>query len=177
MKCLLDLDGIIADFHQQWHTMMGIPYPNPWPAGVWSIAQVHGISWKDSCRGLNVNFWNSIPWMPDGREILTLLEEKFGKENICILTSNHVDDAATAAYGKVQWIERELPDYSHRYFLGAAKDFLAHPGVCLIDDKNENIANFCGAGGEGFLVPRPWNMKHFIADKAVFYLKDYLRFL
>lgn len=158
MKCLLDLDGVLADFQSGWY-QANPQYirPEPWPNGVWSLSEVHGITFEQSCSSLSANFWSNLPWMPDGRMILKILENHFRPENICILTSNHVTYAAVAAFGKVHWIERELPEYKYRYLLGASKYFLAHEDVVLIDDKNENVDLFRANGGSAFLIPRPWN--------------------
>lgn len=175
MKVLLDLDGVLADFHNHWYSVQPtLTRPEPWPNGLWSLAKIHDISFELSCKGLDIDFWRTIPWMEDGKEILASLEEFFGKRNICILTSNHVTDAATAAMGKVQWIERELPDYNHRYFLGAEKEFLAHKDVLLIDDKNENVDSFRVAGGSAFLLPRPWNRSFAQAKHSLFSLENFL---
>ena len=175
MKCLLDLDGVLCDFHTHWHKFHPPHlYPDPWPAGEWSIAKVHGLQWTDTCKNLNLDFWTTMPWMQDGCKILALLESYFGQENICILTSNHVEDAATAAFGKVKWIETHLPEYKHRYFLGAAKGFLAHRDVILIDDKNENVDDFINQGGQAILVPRPWNRDYAFSGYAYDKLASFL---
>ena len=172
-KCLLDLDGVLANFHSHWHTF----HPEykelvPWPAGEWSIGKAHGISWEQTNVNIGMEFWISMPWMTDGKEILSLVEKHFGPKNICVLSSNWVAQADIAAAGKVQWIEREMPAYAHRYFLGAAKDFLAHQGVLLIDDKDSNVDKFREEGGYAFLLPRPWNRDH--GKNAVLSLIDFL---
>ena len=172
-RCLLDLDGVLADFHRAWHEHHPeYPYPDPWPEGVWSLSKVHNITYEQTNRNIGLSMWQSIQWMPDGKEILSLLEGHFSKKNICILTSNRVEKADIAAMGKVQWIERELPEYQSRYFLGAAKDFLAHRDILLIDDRNENVDAFIRAGGFAFLLPRPWNRAH--GKNAVPSLIDFL---
>lgn len=174
MKCLLDLDGVLADFHAHWHAH-NPQYKYKYPNGTWSIAEVYGITWEESCRCLdNLEFWETIPWMPDGKEILALLESTFGKE-ICLLTSNQVDRADIAAMGKVRWIEREMPEYRNRYFLGANKHFLAHSGTVLIDDKGSNVEQFVNEGGCGILVPRDWNGDCRMADNALATLETRLR--
>jgi len=158
---LLDLDGVIADFHTHWHTYYPeCPRPNPWPKGVWALADAHGVSWQYTCERLGLKFWRTIPFMFDARDILNLLESKYKRENIYLCTSNHVDDAGTAAKGKVEWIEKHMPEYKHQYFIGSAKHIFARPDSILFDDKNENVDQFIAAGGQACLVPRPWNRNH-----------------
>ena len=48
--------------------------------------------------------------------------------------------------------------------LAGSKAQLARPDTLLIDDKDENIAEFVAAGGQGILVNRPWNKGHARAD-------------
>jgi 5'(3')-deoxyribonucleotidase len=174
MKCLLDLDGVIADFHTAWYQKFN-QFQRPDAKGTWSIAKLHNITFEESCQGLDIEFWKNIPWMYDGKIILTLLEDAFGKKNISILTSNHVVDTRSAAYGKVRWIEENLPDYKYKYFIGGDKSFLAHKGMMLIDDKNENVDNFRMKGGHAFLVPREWNRGHLDKDQVQYQLIKFLR--
>jgi hypothetical protein len=175
MKCLLDLDGIVADFHTQWYRYHP-EHSRVDPKGEWFLHKLHGITFEESCKKLDLSFWETIPWTVDGREIVTLLEETFGQDNICILTSNNVQPGADiAAMGKVRWIERELPEYRTRYFLGANKHFIAHCGALLIDDRDKNIEDFRKEEGDGFLYPRSWNSRYRRAHHAIDDLKGFLR--
>src|SRR6266568_9467127 len=103
-KVLLDLDGVLADFYKQWYAY-NLKWERKHPQGEFYLHKLHvGLTWEESCRCLTATFWETLPWMPDGKEILTLLESRFGQENIFLCTSNQVDSAGVAAYGKVQWI-------------------------------------------------------------------------
>jgi 5'(3')-deoxyribonucleotidase len=78
---------------------------------------------------------------------------------ICILTGPTKDPECLA--GKYEWITTVLPPYLHRqYLIGPRKQFCAHPEALLIDDSDDNVKAFRGAGGHAILVPRPWNSLH-----------------
>ena len=62
--------------------------------------------------------------------------------------------------GKINWIDKNMPEYSRRYLIGPAKQFCAGPDSILVDDSNKNIEDFAEAGGNVILVPRPWNSNY-----------------
>jgi len=81
-----------------------------------------------------------------------------GRENVLIATSP--TKSADCLFGKYQWIEANLPQWIHRqYSVTPRKSWLAQPGVLLLDDCEKNIDDFTMAGGDGILVPRPWNVR------------------
>src|SRR5262245_12631046 len=61
--------------------------------------------------------------------------------------------------GKRDWVQTHLPEYLPRLFTGAQKELFAGPEKVLIDDNTENVAKFIAAGGQGVLIPRPWNTR------------------
>ena len=95
--------------------------------------------------------------MPDGKEILAIVEKTIGKENICIMTSITLEP--TVAAGKVKWITREMPDYARMFSItpADAKAFSASKNIVLVDDSQKNTDEFKDAGGYAVCVPRPWN--------------------
>ena len=114
--------------------------------------------------------------MPDGREILQIVESFFGKENIYIWTRPVTPEGNKwgrgCIDGKVAWIEREMPDYLSRFTIGCSKFLAANERTILIDDSVENINEFRKEGGIPIIVPRKWNYHHVIADKnSAYYVK------
>jgi hypothetical protein len=159
MKVYVDLDGVLTDLYGWWYKHNPkYQRPNPWPEGIWMLEMLHkfpeGEKWDDN---LNVLWWEMMPWMHDGKEILALLEQRFGQKNICILTSCAAQRPDIAACGKYAWMMRELPHYSKQFFTGVNKHFLSHHGALLFDDNVDNIKKFCENGGQGIYIPREWN--------------------
>lgn len=162
LRILLDMDGVLCDFIGGYFKQYPhLQRPDPWPAGTWSLAEaIGGIAPMEFDQA----FWSNLDWMPDGRLILSTLNETVGEENICILSSCDVDQAGLAAAGKLQWIKKNCPQFSKRYLFGPDKRFCAHSNVVLVDDKDENVDNFRADGGRAILIPRRWNTKWYRDD-------------
>lgn len=160
MKCFLDLDGVLVNFvggacrkHRRPN-----PYSRPESLGEWDCVKLIGMAEDDFWRPLDFHFWRLLDWMPDGREILDLVEDTFGPSNVCLLTSPA--DNFGAVEGKRAWIKKHLPGYYRRTIFSSAKEFMAGPDRVLIDDYVVNVDRFTEAGGLAMLVPRPWNRRH-----------------
>ncbi len=163
MKCMLDLDGVLVDFIADAHRYYGLSYSyEDYP---YELGNYHNcpppnseMTTREFWDGLAEEFWENIPWMHDGHEILTMVERAFGRENICLLTSPIPNYSNIV--GKLKWVARELPEYAQRYLVGPAKSFCASPNTVLVDDADFNIEAFAKAGGRTVLVSRPWNSRH-----------------
>ena len=160
MKCLLDLDGVLTDFMSAAHQFHGLPYSYedyPYPLGEWDCLPpaTANMTPQEFWGRLGADFWANLPWMPDGKAILCLLETYFGPENICLLSSP--TGLAESVSGKVRWIQQNMPEYRRRFLIGPTKHFCAHRGVVLIDDADHNVTSFGEYGGLAVLVPRKWN--------------------
>ena len=153
MQYFLDLDGVIVDFVGgiiKWHklkcTVNDVTEWNAlykyWPG---TIAEF----WEE----LPESFWENLNFTPEGPAIIDLLAEEGIKATI--LTS----PPWAGATGKQRWIQKNLPEYfdHDRYLIGPSKTCVARPGAVLIDDAEHNIDSWVAAGGQGILVPRPWN--------------------
>ena len=161
--CFLDVDGVLADFVGGCCEVFGISREylyERWPPGIWNFHPSLQITedqfWAD-IDAQGIKFWRNLEPMPDMADILQVVEERFG-DNVALLTSPPRNPLAVA--GKVEWIQKYLPKYRRKFFVGPAKHLLAHPRAILIDDYDANVQKFQKAGGLGIVVPRRWNHLH-----------------
>ncbi|MFT5126811.1 MAG: 5'(3')-deoxyribonucleotidase [Rhodothermales bacterium] len=162
MRCFVDMDGVLVDFvgaalrrHER--------RVDEWPPGEFNMAKVLGIPRRDFWGPLEgAEFWATLEPTAEAHELMAVLEAEFGSWELCILSSPTRDPQCSA--GKVQWLQRCLPDYSRRFLLGPEKRFCAGPDSLLIDDADHNVDRFREAGGCGILFPRPWNRLHAVTD-------------
>ena len=171
-RLLLDLDGVLVKLSA------GIcrHYNKPWPYTEnrqypWKIAPEIGMTDPEVWDSLSYEFWRDLEPFPHMKEFVGLLEERFGAENICLLTApiegRHCMD------GKRAWIRKHLPAYSQRFLIGTGKFFCAAPNHALIDDREKNVKLFKKAGGQALLVPAPWN--HRFSEAPLEALKTWLK--
>ncbi len=114
-------------------------------------------------------FWKSIPqsvWAncPVSSEFEELIDFSFrtvGQENVFIATLPTEYPSCHA--GKAQWLRRVLPaPLNDQYVLcRPGKQMLSRPGAVLIDDNPNNVEAWNARGGQGILVPRPWNREKY----------------
>ena len=170
-RCFLDLDGVITNFNGaavKIHNLEEVS--KSWPKGYWNWHTLSGMSHDDFFRPMEYDFWFNMEMLPDADVIIKMVEEKFGQQNICILTSPTANVGCPG--GKRAWVERHLPDYRKRLLIGSAKEFCAYPGSLLIDDSPDNVDKFNAGGGATILVPRYWNHLHSLV--AVHHLEQEL---
>lgn len=162
MRAFLDVDGVLANLVEvafRIHNVPGNPYDLPENKGNWFIHEIAGISEKEFWTALdNFEFWATMPFMEDAFKILNLVEERFGEKNVFLLTAHMYTHHCTG--GRHAWINKMMPDYKDRFFIGCEKYAFAHYGTVLIDDRDKNIKLFKKAGGRTITVPRPWNSLH-----------------
>lgn len=151
MNVLLDMDGVLVDFIKgacEAHKKEN-PYLNPINHGNYWIDW--GMSDTEFWQLFDESFWENLDWMPDGQEILSIVENSFGAKNICLVTNpSHCD---LAAAGKIRWIRKNMPNYLDRFLIGSGKYFC---NGFLIDDYDLNIQKH-KYSGSGLLLPRLWN--------------------
>ena len=163
-KCFLDMDGVLCDWVGAACEFLGVQSPyktNPAVCGQWDLLQHLGMTPKQKDAFWdNINhaeFWADLEIMPEAHAIVDLLNDYFGRHNVCILSSpGHMEYCMP---GKVRWLREHFPKFANnnQYLFGKGKEFCAHPGMVLIDDFNRNVDAFREHGGIAFLVPRPWN--------------------
>lgn len=160
-KCLLDCDGVIVDFVAGAIALHNLPkdlYNNLENLGNFDLITLSGLSPEEFWQPMGFDFWKSLPWTKEGRDIVNLVVNKFGRENICLLTAPC--NTFGCCDGKLTWIRTHLPDFKNQWLLGRKKEFCARECHYLIDDRDQNIADFNAHGGNGILVSRPWNKEY-----------------
>lgn len=168
--CLLDMDGVLADFVRGVLEVHGrpSPYTDPNNLGKWHIPTMWEMTdeeFWDPLRG--VDFWANLHPTSDCFRILRILENKFG-DNIRILTSPNLDPECPT--GKLEWVRKHIPDYYRKILIGSSKEYCARHDHLLIDDNDHNIEKFTGNGGKGILFPREWNSHYALSGKGVEFL-------
>lgn len=167
--CLLDIDGVLANFWTAAVHRLGLKVADSFarvPPGEWSFVAHLGYSdnefWKiiDSTPG----FWEGLAKMPDADLILETCEVFF-PGRVFLLTAPPLNPEAYS--GKARWVRERYPKLYRKLFIGPAKEAFAHAGAVLVDDNDGNCEKFRAAGGNAVLVPRRWNSGHGVADDAL----------
>lgn len=176
MKVFLDLDGVMTDFIgglARAHNL-GNPYDQEEYVGNPNLPEVFGLKPAALFSVTERDFWRDLEPSKEGRKILDILEKKFGRENIRVLSSLTLNEGV--ADGKIEWMKRNMPYYGfqRKYFFGPDKGFLAHPDSILIDDSEKNTKPFEENGGKAFLVPRKWNSNHALSNKVIESLNSFI---
>lgn len=171
----LDMDGVIVNFRKGVHDAFGKLYDYSTLSNKWTFWD----DWDDVTlemvnHACNTEFWRHLEWTEDGRDILSVIFNKFDVNQIYLLTDPVIGTGTED--GKTKWIKGRLLDgfIKRTIITQAPKHLLARPDILLIDDKDQNIDEFVQAGGRGCLVPRPWNRAHFYADRTVEIVKNFL---
>ncbi len=185
MKVFLDLDGVLVDFVGGVHDALNLPYEYdkyPYEKGKWNIfGDIGGKFWDGRfpfsiVDGLcNQEFWRNLNWMDDGQRLLYGWVDIMGSfDDIIILTTPMPNPGSWT--GKYLWIKENMPAsfLENTIMLTGSKAQLAGPDTLLIDDKDQNIEEFRAAGGQGILVPRPWNKNHDCRQSTLDYVKHKL---
>ena len=170
MKCFLDMDGVLVDFVGGACKLHNMPYPYPALNGIWDFVEALNLNSAKFWAPMGREFWANLKPTPEMPTIIQLLENKFGKTNVCLLTSPCQTDGCID--GKMDWIKAYIPDYKRRVMFSTAKEFLAHPKTVLVDDAEHNTAPFNEHGGQGILLARPWNRRFYDKDKSLMLLQD-----
>lgn len=177
MKVFLDMDGVLVDFVKGALLKHGHadPYQQAENLGNWDIDHMCCTSKEERdnyWKSFDYDFWRNLDWMPDGKDILSHIEERFGKENIRIFTAPTRANRGACIDAKLDWAEEHLPGY--QVMTGRDKGFCASEGILLIDDADHNVEAY-QKNGPAYLVPRLWNSRHALADIALEHLKTTIR--
>lgn len=148
---LLDLDGVLVDFHKGVCAIHNQPYQD-----TWIEPELWGMTKTEFWRRCDEDFWANLEPMFDMQQILDVVCKAVEIEKVGILTAAP-HSSSYAMEGKRRWIEKHIPKLKERVIFGSAKYFCARQDTLLIDDKYENCEKFVYFGGYSFLYPRPWN--------------------
>lgn len=184
-KCLLDMDGVIANWVGATCLDLGVRNPYEYDPdncnGRWDIFRLLGRTEAEEDAYYasinNYEFWRDLEPMPEAHEIVDTLCEYFGRHNVCILSSpGHMEMSMP---GKVMWLRKHFPYFAENanFMFGKGKHFCAHPDAVLIDDFDKNVEAFREHNGKAFLVPRPWNADYAQEPNLIQTLKNFLETL
>lgn len=162
-RILLDMDDVLCDCTDAIMKHMGI---HDWIREDYTISNRDVVQMYEIKTGIRFTspqfwghfkreFWANIPPTPWCYDLIAMASNYVEYENIGIATCPTDGDCLA---GKMDWIEKYLPDWMHRqYLMTPVKQFCASPEVILVDDASENITMFAEAGGIGITLPQPWN--------------------
>lgn len=155
MIALVDLDGVLVDFVGGALRKHGRSQDFTHEEIRWDLPEQLGMPVGDFWKPLSEEFWAGLSWMPDGREILNVIERQVGRPNVFLCSSPCLTPGC--ATGKARWVETHLPTYARRLILTDQKYVFAGPRKVLVDDHDHNLMRWASAGGMVCGVPRPWN--------------------
>lgn len=130
-----DLDGVLADFDEGVKKRFKKSADELKPSIMWSVINK------------STTFFESLPWMPRGRELWSRIE----KYNPIILTGIP-SGSTTAVEQKLNWCKRELGE-NIQVITCATKDkpdYCLHESI-LIDDRPNNLKAWKEKGGKFIL--------------------------
>ena len=155
-KVFLDMDGVLTNFNKPICKEFNLPYPPTEYEFFEDIRQ----DVNDFC---DIGFWEYLDWMPNGKEILELVESFFPQSKIYLITRPM--DNPGCWTGKYLWVKKRIPRYvNHLIVTKVSKSVLANKNTLLIDDNDKNVDTFIG---KSILVPRPWNRLRGVSKKAI----------
>jgi len=156
---LVDSDGVITDMLAgfcKFHRLAYPHYPHDPDTQTeqtdYQLSTTFGKSRAELWAPLGFEFWANLKPFPWAHELIELLAERVGAENICLLTAPTEFDGCSD--GKRAYIRRHFPQFEGRTLIGSAKEFCSSPTRALIDDYQGNIDKF---DGPSFLFPAPYN--------------------
>ena len=155
MKVFLDMDGVLVDVFTGINEIFNIPKP----PHKYHWFEDYNVSREQMNKACDTEFFTNLNWMSDGKEILSIVLDRFPQNQIYLATKPMPNPGSWT--GKFLWIKNQLPLFMKQLIITPApKSLLAGPDTLLIDDVNENVEEFRIAGGQAILVPRPWNKNH-----------------
>lgn len=153
-----DMDGVLADFEKHFLEYTGR-----------NIKEIEKPESYKVISSLPIEWWATIPWMPQAKLLWDFLYNNF--ENLNILSSPSSDKQRKSHKGKMQWLEKEgivkqiteenciIAENKHHYVIEGET-------CILIDDTPKKIDSWKKAGGIGIL--------HTDVNKTLDELKKYL---
>lgn len=180
-EILLDLDGVVSDFHTsalRAHRRRDI-LEYGWPIPGMSLPKALGLNtedpewktkfWKPIVA--DVDFWADVEPFPWFTELIQMLKQFTGPHGVIICTGP-ASGTAREKVEKMRWLSKHGINLEVRF--EADKYKLAKPNSLLIDDWDKQVNEFRAAGGYGLLFPQPWNDAHTHTENRLQYVLDFL---
>jgi len=158
MEIFLDVDGVLADFAEgiiEHFDLKGVTVES---FQMWdSIYGYTRYTPREFWEKTDASFWAGLQFTSEARRILAMVDPF----RPVLLSMVPLSNKAEVVKGKVEWIQKNLPQYYNegRFLVGGTKHQLAGTGKLLIDDSQANCDDWIKHRGQAILVPRPWN-KH-----------------
>ncbi len=150
-KCMIDLDGVLADFSGKVAELMGLPlvegsevssHPNFNKKGMWTA-----INRYDD----HTPFFYSLEKMRDADDLFNFITANFENDDIRILTASGYTPS-DAPQQKRRWVRKHFGKYLVEVVSKSPdKAQYASPTSILIDDRLKSIEPWVEAGGIGIL--------------------------
>jgi len=152
---LVDMDGLLVDFPGEIIRRLCPEKSYADFQGDYDIGRALGLP-TDLYSMVGPDYWESCPWMADGRAIWAAIIETAGPERVVLCSSPTHE--TSSPMGKLRWIEHHLGEqWLRRYIFTPCKWACASARTILIDDCDEQVDAFTAAGGRAIFVARPWN--------------------
>lgn len=135
-KIYCDMDGVLVDFNKGYYELTGVDLEG---------RHLNDTNFWDPINEAGYDFWINLKWMSDGRKLWSHIE-KFNPE--LLSAPSRQPDSRIA---KHDWVKRELPGVHLTLRSAKNKKEFASPTSILIDDREDNINDWIGAGGIGIL--------------------------
>lgn len=153
MKIMLDMDGVICDFMKSTCEILDVDWDTNYPCpGEWNVFKHCDMNNEDTWSRFGYEFYRELDWTKEGRDIIDLCFDSVSIKNVVLCTSPPKTPGAIE--GKIEWIERNIPELSRQFIITPRKEFCCAHDRILIDDANHNINRW---HGPKVLVPRIWN--------------------
>lgn len=156
----VDMDGVLCDFDRRAAEIVGKPRDSFEEPEMWSSIESYG----------KARFFETMEWMPGGRELWNFVTANFLKVRILsALGKSDMVDKQTSQ-GKLAWLRHNIPDLSSDDIILVQnkhkKRHYAKPGDIMIDDNETVIHEWLKKGGIGIL--------HKTAQETISKLKEYV---
>lgn len=170
---IFDLDGVLANFHKAALALWDLPEEAC--HGNDSLPDVIGCSNTVFWAKIQESFWSGLELTHDAGHLIRIAQKYVDTNQIFFATSP--SRSAGACSGKMLWVQKYFPEFERRTMIGAPKFLMGRSRSLLIDDWEKNLRPFREAGGQGFLLPRPWNVPkgRLIDPSAPWQLDTYLQ--
>jgi 5'(3')-deoxyribonucleotidase len=182
---LLDMDGVLADFHGACCRLFGTDFdavmeacperPHEYAIEKYlSKTLKKDISDRDLWERIDKEgqFWLEIepyPWMDE-------LWDAIRVSGMDVIVSTSPGLAPWNASHKITWLRMHLPElHEAGWMIGKHKHLMAKPFHWLLDDCDHNIMEFRKGGGNTITFPQPWNHAHTLVTNRIPHVLDQLR--